>query len=160
LVSEGAQAQRRTDLAQYLHGEVQAGLTASSLLLQRAAESGDSDLAQEALERASGLLNQDLANISYTRMAPPELKIRKMIEAWKGIADISIDLPAQDMFEEYVFRNAVKLIEEAVANAIRHAKADVIKVSGVMKSEVLTITVISNGDPMAKGKAGLGTQLF
>lgn len=160
LISGGLQAQKQTDLAQYLHGEVQAGLTASSLLLQRAAESGDSVLAQEALERASGLLDLDFANISYTRMAPPELKIRKMIEAWKGIADISIDLPAKDQFEDYVLRNAVKLIEEAVSNAIRHAKADVIKVSGVLKLNVLTITVISNGDSMAKGKAGLGTQLF
>ena len=159
-VTEGAKAQRNTELAQYLHGEVQAGLTASSLLLQRAAESGDSDLAQEALERASGLLNQDLANISYTRMAPPELKIGKIINAWKGIADITVDLPSYDQLEEHVFRNAVKLIEESIANAIRHAKADVIKISGVIKNEVLSITIISNGNPMTKGKAGLGTQLF
>jgi signal transduction histidine kinase len=159
-VVQGGTAQRNTDLANYLHGEIQAGLTASSLMLQQAAKSGDSDLAQEALERASGLLNQDLTNISYTRMATPDVKIQKIVDAWKGIADISVALPPFDQLVDGVLRNSVQLIEEAVANSIRHAKATDIKISGVLKKDLLTITVISNGDPMTKGKAGLGTKMF
>ena len=159
-ITKGGEAQRNTDLANYLHGEIQAGLTASSLLLQQAAKSGDSDLAQEALKRASGLLNQDLTNISYTRMASPEVKIKKIVEAWKGIAEISVSLPSFDQISEGALRSSVQLIEEAVANSIRHAKANDIKVSGVLKNELLTITIISNGDPMTKGKAGLGTKMF
>lgn len=159
-VAQGGTAQRNTDLANYLHGEIQAGLTASSLLLQQAAKSGDSDLAQEALERASGLLNQDLTNISYTRMATPDVKIQKIVDAWKGIADISVALPPFDQLVDGVLRNSVQLIEEAVANSIRHAKATDIKISGVLKKDLLTITIISNGDPMTKGKAGLGTKMF
>jgi signal transduction histidine kinase len=159
-VVQGGTAQRNTDLANYLHGEIQAGLTASSLLLQQAAKSGDSDLAQEALERASGLLNQDLTNISYTRMATPDVKIQKIVDAWKGIADISVALPPFDQLVDGVLRNSVQLIEEAVANSIRHAKATDIKISGVLKKDLLTITIISNGDPMTKGKAGLGTKMF
>jgi signal transduction histidine kinase len=159
-VVQGGTAQRNTDLANYLHGEIQAGLTASSLLLQQAAKSGDSDLAQEALERASGLLNQDLTNISYTRMAKPDVKIQKIVDAWKGIADISVALPPFDQLVDGVLRNSVQLIEEAVANSIRHAKATDIKISGVLKKDLLTITIISNGDPMTKGKAGLGTKMF
>lgn len=159
-ISKGGEAQRNTDLANYLHGEVQAGLTASSLLLQQAAKSGDSDLAHEALERASGLLNQDLTNISYTRMATPEVKINKIVDAWKGIADISLALPPFEQLNDEVLRSSVQLIEEAVANSIRHAKATDIKISGVLNKELLTITVISNGDPMTKGKAGLGTKMF
>jgi signal transduction histidine kinase len=159
-IVEGGTAQRNTDLANYLHGEIQAGLTASSLLLQQAAKSGDSDLAQEALERASGLLNQDLTNISYTRMATPDVKIQKIVDAWKGIADISVALPPFDQLVDGALRNSVQLIEEAVANSIRHAKATDIKISGVLKKDLLTITIISNGDPMTKGKAGLGTKMF
>jgi signal transduction histidine kinase len=159
-ISLGVQAQRHAGLAQYLHGEVQAGLTASSILLKGAADSGDFELAREALDRASGLLNQDLSSISYTRMAPLELKIDKIIKSWDGIAEISVDLPPQDQLKDYVFRNAVQLIEESIANAIRHAKSDVIKISGILRSEVLTITVISNGEMRVKNKAGLGTQLY
>ena len=159
-VTKGGETQRNAEIATYLHGEIQAGLTASSLLLQQAAQSGDSDLAQEALERASGLLNQDLTNISFTRMATPDNKIKKIVEAWKGIADISVTLPAFDLLNEDVLRNSVRLIEEAIANSIRHAKATDIKVVGVLKEELLTLSVISNGNPMTKGKAGLGTKMF
>ena len=159
-LTQGGEAQHKSDLANYLHGEIQAGLTASSLLLQQAAKSGDSDLAQEALERASGLLNQDLTNISFTRMAAPALKIPKIVDAWKGIADISLALPPYELLGETTIRNLVQLIEEAIANAIRHAQASDIKISGVLKESVLTISIISNGEPMAKGRAGLGTKMF
>jgi len=159
-LSEGGEAQHSSDLANYLHGEIQAGLTASSLLLQQAASSGDSDLAQEALERASGLLNQDLTNISFTRMAAPAVKIQKITDAWKGIADISVAMPPYELLGETTLRSTVQLIEEAVANSIRHAKASDIKVSGVLKENVLTISIVSNGNPMAKGRAGLGTKMF
>ncbi len=159
-IAEGSGSMSNTDYATYLHGEVQAGLTASSLLLQQAAKSGDSELANEALERAASLLNQDFTNISYTRMASPELKIDKIIAGWKGIADISISLPKAPQLAESVLRNAVTLIEEAIANSIRHSFATEIKVSGILRNEFLTINIISNGHPMRKGKAGLGTKLF
>jgi signal transduction histidine kinase len=151
---------RNADIAQYLHGEIQAGLTASSLLLQQAARSGDSDLANEALQRAVGLLDQDHTNISYTRMATPEVKLEKIIAGWTGIAEISISLPPSVQLDETVMRNAVALIEEAIANSIRHAHATEIKVSSILKQDLLTINIISNGDSMVKGKAGLGTKLF
>ena len=159
-LTQGGDAQHKSDLANYLHGEIQAGLTASSLLLQQAAKSGDSDLAQEALERASGLLNQDLTNITFTRMAAPALKIQKIVDAWKGIADISVVLPPYEQLGETTLRSLVQLIEESIANAIRHAQASDIKISGVLKENVLTISIISNGEPVAKGRAGLGTKMF
>jgi signal transduction histidine kinase len=159
-LNAGRKSARNADIAQYLHGEIQAGLTASSLLLQQAARSGDSDLANEALQRAAGLLDQDHTNISYTRMATPEVKLEKIIAGWKGIADVSIALPPSAQLDETVMRNAVALIEEAIANSIRHAHATEIKVSGILKQDLLTINIISNGDSMVKGKAGLGTKLF
>ena len=159
-ITAGGNAIRRSAIAEYLHGEIQAGLTASSLLLQQAAKSGDSELANEALERAAGLLNQDHTNISFTRMATPETKLEKIIAGWKGIADISISLPPSAQLDESTLRSAVTLIEEAIANSIRHAHANEINVSSVLKQDLLTINIISNGDSMTKGKAGLGTKLF
>jgi len=159
LIAGGA-AIHNANIAQYLHGEIQAGLTASSLLLQQAAKSGDTALANEALERAASLLSQDHTNISYTRMATPEVKLEKIISGWKGIADISISLPPVSQLDEAVLRNSVALIEEAIANSIRHARATEIQVSSVLNSDLLTISIISNGDSMTKGKAGLGTKLF
>ena len=93
-------------------------------------------------------------------MAAPEVKIKKIIDAWKGIADISVVLPPFEQLNDGILRSSVQLIEEAVANSIRHAKATDIKISGILKKELLTITIISNGEPMTKGKAGLGTKMF
>lgn len=148
------------ELAKYLHGEVQAGLAASSIMLQKAAEINDSELAQEALERAAGLLSQDHTNISYTRMASPEAKLSKIASSWKGIADIKIDFPEFSLIETVTLRNAVTLIEEAVSNSIRHANATNINISALLKEDVLTVNIIANGDIGSKGKSGLGTKLF
>ena len=159
-IAANSESIRNSEIAEYLHGEVQAGLTASSLLLQQAAQSGDSDLANEALERAAGLLSQDHSNIAYTRMAKPEIRIAKIIAGWKGIADISILLPPTAQIDKVVLRNSVTLIEEAIANSIRHAHATEIRVSSILKQDFFTLNIISNGDSMVKGKAGLGTKLF
>jgi signal transduction histidine kinase len=148
------------EFAQYLHGEVQAELTASSLLLQQAAKSGDADLAQEALERASSLLNHDLESISHTRMAIPEERISRLVSAWKGIAEINVDLPEYDLINPRVMRELVQLIEESVANSVRHAKANKINIVGLLEGNNIKTVITSNGAPLIKGKSGLGTRLF
>lgn len=152
--------QRDRDFANYLHGEIQAGLTASTLLLQQANKSRDPALAKEALERASALLNQDHTNIAYTRMATPLVRLEKIKAGWKGIAEITIEVPHSDKLDATALRNSVALIEEAIANSIRHAGATEIKVSSILKKDLLTINVISNGKALSQGKAGLGTTLF
>ncbi len=159
-IAQGGGMQRERDFANYLHGEIQAGLTASTLLLHQANKSGDSELAKEALERASALLSQDHSNIAYTRMATPLVKLEKIVAGWKGIAEISIDLPTAEKLDVTVLRNSVQLVEEAIANSIRHAGATEIKVSGILKKDLLTINIFSNGNAMSQGKAGLGTKLF
>ena len=159
-VQEGVQGRNKNELAEYLHGEVQAGLTASSMLLQQAANDGDTDLAQEALERAAGLLSQDHTSLYYTRMATPETRLEKIINGWKGIAEIKIDMPDSDLIESSTLRSAVVLIEEAISNSIRHAHASKISVTGFIKEGYLSVSVISDGEPFSKGKNGLGTKLF
>ena len=148
------------NLAEYIHGEVQAGLIASSLLLQKAADAKDQDLAQEAIERAAGLLDQDHTSLYYTRMAKPEARLQKIIDGWKGIAEIHINVPEISKIFPEVLRNAVSLIEESINNSIRHAESTVINVSGILKGENLTISIVTDGKNPLKGKAGLGTKLY
>jgi hypothetical protein len=159
-ILQSADSQRGQLISNFIHGEVQSGLIASSLLLKQAAITGDSDLADEALSRAVGLLNQDLTNISMTRMATPLVRLNKIVDGWKGIADISVLLPSFDLLDELLQRKCVQLIEEGVSNAIRHAHSTNLKISGVIKGDLLTISIRSNGDPVIKSKSGLGTALF
>lgn len=160
LIKDNLKSEKNKEIAEYLHGEVQAGLTASSMLLQRAAAEGDEELAQEALERAAGLLSQDHQSISYTRLATPEVRVQKIIDSWKGIADISINMPDRKLIGDTCFRNSVSIIEEAITNAIRHGSANNVNVSGALVKDNLIISIIYAGNPFKKGVNGLGFKLL
>ena len=148
------------DLARYLHGELQAGLIASSLLLERASKTGDTDLARHALRNAVDILSQDHAQTSQSRVSSPQVRLEKISSGWRGIANVSINLDWLDGLETSTQNNVIVLIDEGVSNAIRHAKASKISVSGSRLGVDLHIEIQSDGSGMKENAPGLGTKLF
>ena len=153
-------AVRDIDLARYLHGELQAGLIATSLLLQRASKTGDTELARHALRSAANILRQDHARISQSRISSPQARLEKISAGWRGIAEVRIDLNWIDNLETSVQNDVIALIDEGVSNAIRHAKASVISVSGSRAEGVVRLEIRSDGSGMTDQTPGLGTKLF
>lgn len=153
-------AVRDIDLARYLHGELQAGLIASSLLLERALKTGDIDLARHALKSAVDLLNQDHAQISQSRISSAQARLEKISTGWRGIAEVNIALDWIDTLEVSVLNDVIALIDEGVSNAIRHAKASEILVSGSLLGSDAHLEILSDGSPMIEKTPGLGTKLF
>jgi signal transduction histidine kinase len=151
---------RDTDLARYLHGELQSGLIASSLLLERASKSGDTDLARHALRNAVDILSQDHAQTSQSRVLSPQVRLEKISSGWNGIAKVTINLDWLDGLETSTQNNVIVLIDEGVSNAIRHAKASKISVSGYRKGSDLLLEIQSDGSGMKENAPGLGTKLF
>ena len=151
---------RDVDLARYLHGELQAGLIASSLLLERASKSGDTDLARHALRNAVDILSQDHAQTSQSRVLSPQVRLEKISSGWNGIAKVTINLDWLDGLETSTQNNVIVLIDEGVSNAIRHAKASKISVSGYRKGSDLLLEIQSDGSGMKENAPGLGTKLF
>ena len=151
---------RDTDLARYLHGELQSGLIASSLLLERASKSGDTDLARYALRNAVNILSQDHAQTSQSRVLSPQVRLEKISSGWNGIAKVTINLDWLDGLETTTQNNVVVLIDEGVSNAIRHARASKISVSGYRKGSDLLLEIQSDGSGMKENAPGLGTKLF
>jgi len=151
---------RDIDLARYLHGELQAGLIATSLLLQRASNTGDTELARHALRSAANILRQDHARASQAKISSPQARIEKISAGWRGIAEVRIDLNWIDSLDTSSLNDVIALIDEGVSNAIRHAKATVISVRGSQKSADLHIEILSNGSGMTEQTPGLGTKLF
>ena len=148
------------DLARYLHGELQAGLIASSLLLERASKTGDTDLARQALRNAVDILSQDHAQTSQSRVSSPQVRLEKISSGWRGIANVSINLDWLDGLETSTQNNVIVLIDEGVSNAIRHAKASKISVSGSCLGADLIMEIQSDGSGMKENAPGLGTKLF
>jgi len=153
-------AVRDIDLARYLHGELQAGLIATSLLLQRASNTGDTELARHALRSAAHILRQDHARISQSRISSPQARMEQIAAGWRGIAEVRIDLDWIDDLETSVLNDVIVLIDEGVSNAIRHAKATTISVSGTRTGTDLNLEILSNGSGMTAQTPGLGTKLF
>ena len=153
-------AARDIDLARYLHGELQAGLIATSLLLERASNTGDMELARSALQNAAAILNQDHAQVSQSRVSSRQSRLEKISFGWRGIADVEINLNAIENLENSALNDLIELIEESVSNAIRHAKATSISVRGRLSGDYVEIEIVSNGAKMSRNVAGLGTRLF
>jgi signal transduction histidine kinase len=153
-------AVRDIDLARYLHGELQAGLIATSLLLQRASNTGDTELARHALRSAANILRQDHARVSQSKISAPQARLEKISAGWRGIAEVRIDLNWIDSLDASSLNDVIALIDEGVSNAIRHAKSSTITVSGSRESADLHIEILSNGSGMTEQTPGLGTKLF
>jgi signal transduction histidine kinase len=153
-------ALRNIDLARYLHGEFQAGLVATSLLLERASRAGDAELARHALRSAVDILNQDHVQLSQAKISSPVARLEKIADGWRGIATVSFSTDWIEGLDASELNDAIVLIDEAVANAVRHAKAASISVNGAAGSADLTIEILSDGAMMTYNAAGLGTKLF
>jgi signal transduction histidine kinase len=158
--SDDLNAVRDIDLARYLHGELQAGLIATSLLLQRASNTGDTDLARHALRSAANILRQDHARVSQSRITSPQARLEKISAGWRGIADVKIVIDWIDALETSALNDVIALIDEGVSNAIRHAKASTITVSGSRVGADVHLEILSNGSGMTEQVPGLGTKLF
>jgi len=151
---------RDIDLARYLHGELQAGLIASSLLLERASKTGDTDLARHALKSAVDILSQDHAQVSQSRVSFPQERLEKISSGWRGIAQVRIELDWIDDLEISTQNDVIALIDEGVSNAIRHAKASLISVTGSWVDGCVNLEICSDGAGMTQNAPGLGTKLF
>jgi hypothetical protein len=148
------------DLARFLHGEVQAGLVAASLLLNRASNTGDTDLARHALRSAANLLKQDYVQVSQSRTSSPQARLEKLSSGWRGIAEVKFTLEWIDALKASEINDVIALIDEGVSNAIRHAQATTISVKGEITGTFLDIELISDGSIMTHNAAGLGMKLF
>ena len=153
-------AVRNIDLARYLHGEFQAGLVATSLLLERASSAGDTELARHALRSAVDILSQDHVQLSQAKISSPVARLEKIASGWRGIATVTFTVDWIEGLDASEVNDAIVLIDEAVANAVRHAKATAISISGSVGGVDLTVEILSDGAMMTHNAAGLGTKLF
>lgn len=158
--SQELSAVRNIDLARYLHGEFQAGLVATSLLLERAAKTGDAELARHALRSSVDILSQDHAQLSQAKISSPVARLEKIVAGWRGIATVTFTVDWLEGLDASEQNDAIALIDEAIANAVRHAKATTISIDGSLGALDLTIEILSNGAMMTYSVAGLGTKLF
>ena len=78
----------------------------------------------------------------------------------RDIAQVRIDLDWIDDLEISAQNDVIALIDEGVSNAIRHAKASLISVTGSWVDGYVNLEIRSDGAGMTQNAPGLGTKLF
>lgn len=147
--------------ARRLHGRVQSDLSGTSLLLEEAHESGDPGAMSmglaEAYERLDSLMD---APSPIHRTVEEEIEFR--IQLWQALTEITYDLTNFSKLPNlFKIEDLGEVLEEAIANAVRHASAK--HVSVVLRNQKngsLLIEVSNDGEWNGIQRNRLGTEIF
>jgi signal transduction histidine kinase len=146
--------------AKYLHGDIQSTLSAAQMQLKTASDSDDLSLGQATIEKLASVLRRDHHDYVIGDAISPFAKFQQIIDAWEGIATISIDIEEGDLSDTSLLKVS-QVLEELVSNSIRHGKSTEIYVSvRNVRDGKVNISYSDNGVQISEGKAGLGTSLL
>jgi signal transduction histidine kinase len=147
------------DLSRHLHGTLQTRLVACAMVSERAVESGDVEQMKEALGEAQRVLGSEV------REQPPSQGVREevlqRVALWEELCEVTVRVaPDVDGFAQDADQSerVGRIVEEGLANAIRHGDAERILVAiAVADGGALVVVVEDDGDGPADSSPGLGT---
>jgi hypothetical protein len=154
--------------AQVLHGEVQSRLLASALAIERLDAEADSNELLAMLVDTRLLLAapfQEDAAVAHSEISL-KAEVKRKASLWQGIVQVSLAFDgAFDDLGNSIAHDAGRVVEEAIANAVRHGKAKRVDVTVYRGSHGINISVSDDGvRHISIGsddvRRGMGTTLF
>lgn len=147
------------DLASYLHNSLQSELLALSYQLEESANDPHSDRSRTLLEQLGARINRSISRDFEDFVENPLSRLEKVLSAWKGIAEVTISNNEIGALEPSQAILIVQIIEEAISNAVRYAKATEIAISiKVSRSHEIELEIVNDGPGESVAKRGLGTE--
>jgi signal transduction histidine kinase len=152
-------AVERNRLARDLHdGAIQKVYTAGLLVesAQKLADSKNPELSSR-LEKAGNVLNDAIGdlrrNLGELKVdhadEPFQTALRRMAEdpRFRSLVDVSVDLhlPQDEALTPVRGEHVLSVVNEALSNAVRHARASQVKITGVYDAGRLKIIIEDNG---------------
>ena len=156
LAINAERAQLNKQISTYLHGTVQANMSAAILRLQQSIEIGDREGATKALIDAREALNLKWDTSLGTKIDDLRSSLQDIADGWLGLVDIEIDVhPGVPQIFNTMIHDVVV---DAINNAVRHGEAE--KIAVVVSPESLGTSVViqNNGHELDVIKPGLGTE--
>ena len=141
-------------IANRLHGDVRGNFLAAILKLQDQIARGDTRAAALEIQSLRDILqeSQDVTPLAADSL----VDLEKFVHNWGALVDIALDQPLSTVEDAYA--TAVHtIVVDAVNNAVRHGKADWIRIGFSREPGALMVTVQNNGEAKQSGRAGLGT---
>lgn len=145
-------------VASYLHNSLQSELLAIARQMESSAERLDAQEFQNGLELLIKRLNQPIKEDFDDFISNPLERLNKLPGAWKGIANVTIVIPNEVLANRERNILLVQCIEEAIANAVRHSKANSVKVTAqLLENQQVRLSIINNGGTLEDDGIGMGT---
>ena len=149
-----------SEIASYLHSSLQSELTAIALKLDQASRSGNRNEVKSIIQYAQIVIERDLSVNFHAGEHSPLGRINALLDAWRGIAEIKINLSGIELCETQVVTDISQIIEEAVSDSVRFGNANVISIKGSTSPDHYYFIVTDNGTSKNQGGSGLGTILL
>jgi len=140
-------------LAQYLHGNMQARLNSIASRLEKRTK--NTDIATE-LRLIEASLSEALSDFGSSRVSNLEDAVEGLKRDWGGVAQLAFALEPLELEEEEA-QMIREVINEAISNAVRHGFAS--RVSTIL-SEGPKLVITDDGTGPRNGRPGLGTTYF
>lgn len=142
-------------LASRLHGDIRGNFLASVLALQKNIETDDVDQARATIDKLRKLLAETIElgpeSPEATRQA-----LQEFLTNWSALVDISLEKPLQEIPAEFLSAFHTVVVD-AVNNAVRHGKADWIRIGFSLENDGLVVNIMNNGRKDSSNRVGLGT---
>jgi signal transduction histidine kinase len=140
-------------LAQFLHGHLQAKLNGVASKIE--SRTMAVEIARD-LDEVESVLNQALEEFGKQHATSIEEVVEALQTDWGGLANLSFEI-APLISESKELETIREVINEGIANAVRHGFATEVSITVADGSKIV---IIDNGTGPRDGKAGLGSAYF
>ena len=148
------------DIARYLHGNLQSRMMSLGLTLKMSQQQ-DEESMTSAMSIADSLLNSPFAEYldQHSRTLIEEVDFA--VGKWDGLLTVKTDIEDLDEKLSFVQKRAIgAVVEEALANALRHGFAKEVDIRIYQGKTGISIDITDDGIGPRMQKPGLGTRLY
>lgn len=153
-------------LSRALHGPVQSAVTAAAIRLDSAVREGASS--PELVHQLQEQITSSIAVLDRTHsaVASTDDAIELLTRSWAGVCEVTgaVEGAAGSMLQgdDVARACAADLVTEAVSNAVRHGRAQHVRVSVTGGSRTVELSVVDDGTatPVEGERKGLGSSIL
>lgn len=149
-------AQLSKQISTYLHGTVQATMSAAILRLQQSIEVGDREAAAQALGDARKALELNWDPSLGMHVPDLRLALDDIAKGWLGFLDITYRI--RNEIPVKYNRTIREIVLEATTNAVRHGDASVVEIDIEAREKTIHLRIRNNGHAIKNALPGIGTE--
>ena len=148
------------DIARYLHGNLQSRMMSLGLTLKMSQQQ-DEESMTSAMSIADSLLNSPFAEYLDQHSRTLIEEVNFAVGKWDGLLNVKTDIEDLDEKLSFVQKRAIgAVVEEALANALRHGFAKEVDIRIYQGKTGISIDITDDGIGPRMQKPGLGTRLY